>query len=185
LHIPLGATFLQLFGFYKVCLYYTMRGMLNILFFCACLLLVLSCKTKPPFSCTFYASVADYTYDTLSTTNKTHNALACNITYANKDNGTIFNNVIRLALNCNNTFTYANQNCLLNDTSYGTWHTVNETIFLQSSPKVKAGKIVKRGTKNNSGNLTYVHLNHTLLPLKTGEAIFKTKGALVDTLLKH
>jgi hypothetical protein len=61
----------------------------------------------------------------------------CGKTYRNIDKGMLFQDIKRLDLNCDSTFTFVHHSCLGSDTSFGTWRLRDGIAWLYTTEKIK------------------------------------------------
>ena len=106
----------------------------------------------------------------------------CGATFENKDNGALFQDIRRLKLNCDSTFTWKHISCIQRDTSFGRWSVKNNTIYLTSSKKIKQ-KVVKQKFGNLFGE--YIDLSNTTLIARESFIVWQRTKTWVDTLYRH
>ena len=104
----------------------------------------------------------------------------CGEPFSNKNNGQLFQDVRRLTLNCDSTFTWKHQSCISRDSSFGNWKVINNLIYLTSSKKIK--KIIAKQPLKTFGK--YVDLSNTTLVFKDSFIVWKRSTVWIDTLYR-
>jgi hypothetical protein len=143
---------------------------------------VTGCKSTKPFSCVWQNPI-DYAYDSLVLPAKhPKNITICGVTFKNKDNGALFQDVRRLTLNCDSTFNWKHISCINRDTSFGNWTIKNKAIYLTSSKTVK-----RKVEKQELGNLfgEYIDLSNTNLVFNDSFIVWQRDEKWTDTLYRH
>ena len=106
----------------------------------------------------------------------------CGNTYRHKDNGYLFQDVKKLTLHCDSTFTWKHESCTQHDTCYGTWRMVNGTIELTTDKKLL--KIIKKEKwPDDAGK--YIDLSRSALTLKDSFLIWRRTDTWTDTLYRR
>ena len=108
---------------------------------------------------------------------KINNQPICNKIYKNKNNGQLFQDEIRLTLNCDSTFSYKHLSCTSRDTCYGTWQKRNDNIYL-----IPDKKIIQRLSNSLKYWDKYTDLSKSTLEFKLDYVICKRSQARIDTL---
>ncbi|GAB2842763.1 hypothetical protein GCM10027043_52490 [Ferruginibacter profundus] len=147
-------------------------------------LVVTGCKSTKPFSCIWYNPL-DYAYDSLTTHKKYKDIEICGSTYKNKDNGALFQDIRRLTLNCDSTFTWKHISCISKDSSFGRWTLLNNTGYLKTSDKLKR-KIIKQN-KQDLGEMfgDYIDLTNTSLTFSDSFVVWQRSTTWTDTLYRR
>lgn len=140
------------------------------------------CMPTTPFVCVLQNPL-DYAYDSL-TLQAVHkkNLDICDVTFSNKDNGALFQDILRLTLHCDSTFAWKHISCISRDTSYGNWTVANNVIHLTTSKKIK--EIV---TRQALGDLfgDYIDLSNTTLFFRDSFVVWHRTEKWTDTLYRH
>jgi hypothetical protein len=143
---------------------------------------VTSCRLSKPFSCV-WQSPLDYAYDSLTSfAGHTGSIDICDAIFENKDNGTLFQDVYRLTLNCDSTFTWKHISCTRRDTSFGNWTVANNIIYLTTSEEIKR-KLAKQKFEDVFDE--YIDLSNTSLLFKGSFVIWQRNATWTDTLYRH
>jgi hypothetical protein len=148
-------------------------------------LVLASCYTKNSFFCV-WQSPLDYAYYILTKPSRhIEKVEICGTTYKNKDNGQLFQDIRRLTLNCDSTFTWKHVSCLRRDTSFGSWTKQNNILYLKTSDKLK--KKIAKQNKQDLGELfgDCIDLTNTSLTYNDTSIIWQHSTKWTDTLYRN
>ncbi len=149
-------------------------------FFTLALLAICSatgCESAKSFTNSRY-SPPEYAYDS-------KNIAICGATYKNKDNGALFQDIRRLTLNCDSTFTWKHISCIRRDTSYGRWTFLNNTVYLRTSDKLKKNIAKQNQKEPRDVDCYYIDLTNTALTPGDAFVVWQRSATWTDTLYRR
>jgi hypothetical protein len=146
------------------------------------LLVVGGCRSTKTFSCVWQNQL-DYAYDSVVLLPDVSMSIdICGATFKNKDNGALFQDVRRLTLNCDSTFTWKHVSCIRRDTCFGYWTVRNSIIYLTTGKELK-----KKISKQEFGDIfgDYIDLGNTALVFNNSFVVWQRTPTWTDTLYRR
>ena len=106
----------------------------------------------------------------------------CEYIYINKNTHELFQDMQKLILNCDSTFSYKHISCMNRDTCYGRWNSVNNIFHLTISKKLKS--IISKQPPFTIDEI-FIDLGNTTLIKQYDFIIWKRSTTWTDTLYKQ